>query len=162
MTLSVCEFVAGVSATLSYENEGKVPLEVFFVFPMDEDSAVYSFEAMVDGKRITAELQDKTEVLGADALSPPLASPQRLLCRVSIKCSFTIMLVLNALSPCPLTDTFLKSLEGKSVSGTHGTAVNFAIPPHPLVFVSSATRPLIKHVTFGSTFLSLFSGPYQL
>ncbi|XP_016071414.1 PREDICTED: von Willebrand factor A domain-containing protein 5A [Miniopterus natalensis] len=61
VTLSVCEFVAGVSATLSYENEGKVPLEVFFVFPMDEDSAVYSFEAMVDGKRITAELQDKTE-----------------------------------------------------------------------------------------------------
>lgn len=61
VTLSISEFVAGVSATLNYENEEKVPLEVFFVFPVDEDSAVYSFEAMVDGKKIVAELQDKNE-----------------------------------------------------------------------------------------------------
>ncbi|XP_014640493.1 PREDICTED: von Willebrand factor A domain-containing protein 5A-like [Ceratotherium simum simum] len=57
VTLSICEFVAGVSATLNYENEGKVPLEAFF--PMDGDSAVYSIKAMVDGKKIMAELQDK-------------------------------------------------------------------------------------------------------
>ncbi|XP_069852172.1 von Willebrand factor A domain-containing protein 5A-like isoform X1 [Dipodomys merriami] len=57
--LSIHEFVAGVSATLNYENEEKVPLEAFFVFPMDEDSAVYSFEALVDEKKIVAELQDK-------------------------------------------------------------------------------------------------------
>ncbi|XP_065793365.1 von Willebrand factor A domain-containing protein 5A [Muntiacus reevesi] len=59
VTLSVCEFVAGVSSTLNYKNEEEVPLEAFFIFPMDEDSAVYSFEAMVDGKKIKAELQDK-------------------------------------------------------------------------------------------------------
>ncbi|XP_027622237.1 von Willebrand factor A domain-containing protein 5A, partial [Tupaia chinensis] len=59
VTLSVYELVAGVSATLHYENEEKAPLETFFVFPMDEDSAVYSFEALVDGKKIVAELQDK-------------------------------------------------------------------------------------------------------
>ncbi|XP_058520022.1 von Willebrand factor A domain-containing protein 5A [Ochotona princeps] len=59
VNLSICEFVAGVSATLNYENEEEVPLEAFFVFPMDEDSAVYSFEALVDGKKIVAELQDK-------------------------------------------------------------------------------------------------------
>uniref|UniRef100_A0A8C9JHA5 von Willebrand factor A domain containing 5A n=1 Tax=Panthera tigris altaica TaxID=74533 RepID=A0A8C9JHA5_PANTA len=59
VTLSVREFVAGVAATLNYENEEKFPLETFFVFPMDEDSAVYSFEAMVDGKTIKAELKDK-------------------------------------------------------------------------------------------------------
>ncbi|XP_020008953.2 von Willebrand factor A domain-containing protein 5A isoform X1 [Castor canadensis] len=57
--LSINEFVAGVSATLNYENEEKVPLEAFFVFPMDEDSAVFTFEALVDGKKIVAELQDK-------------------------------------------------------------------------------------------------------
>nr|KAF6404385.1 von Willebrand factor A domain containing 5A [Molossus molossus] len=61
VTLSISEFVAGVSATLNYENKEKVPLEVFFVFPMDDDSAVYSFEAMVDGKKIVAELQEKNE-----------------------------------------------------------------------------------------------------
>ncbi|KAM5222619.1 von Willebrand factor A domain-containing protein 5A isoform 2-T9 [Hipposideros larvatus] len=64
VTLSICEFVAGVSATLNYENEEKTPLEAFFVFPMDEDSAVYSFEAMVDGKKIMAELQDKMKAHG--------------------------------------------------------------------------------------------------
>ncbi|XP_057605222.1 von Willebrand factor A domain-containing protein 5A [Hippopotamus amphibius kiboko] len=61
VTLSICEFVAGVSATLNYENEEEVPLETFFVFPMDEDSAVYSFEATVDGKKIKAELQEKMQ-----------------------------------------------------------------------------------------------------
>ncbi|XP_037697728.1 von Willebrand factor A domain-containing protein 5A-like isoform X2 [Choloepus didactylus] len=59
VNLSICEFVAGVSATLNYENEDIIPVEAFFVFPMDEDSAVYSFEALVDGKKIVAELQDK-------------------------------------------------------------------------------------------------------
>lgn len=62
VTLSINDFVAGVSATLNYENEEKTPLETFFVFPMDEDSAVYSFEACVDGKKIVAELEDKYQV----------------------------------------------------------------------------------------------------
>ncbi|XP_052584413.1 von Willebrand factor A domain-containing protein 5A-like [Peromyscus californicus insignis] len=59
VTLSINDFVAGVSTTLNYENEEEVPLEAIFVFPMDEDSAVYSFEALVDGKKIVAELQEK-------------------------------------------------------------------------------------------------------
>ncbi|KAL4688119.1 hypothetical protein H8957_004707 [Semnopithecus entellus] len=59
VSVSIYEFVADVSATLNYENEEKVPLEAVFLFPMDEDSAVYSFEALVDGKKIVAELQDK-------------------------------------------------------------------------------------------------------
>lgn len=61
VTLSINDFVADVSATLNYENEEKAPIEALFVFPMDEDSAVYSFEALVDGKKIVAELQDKTK-----------------------------------------------------------------------------------------------------
>ncbi|XP_045146187.1 von Willebrand factor A domain-containing protein 5A isoform X2 [Echinops telfairi] len=59
VALSVYEFVAGVSATLNYENEESAPVEAFFMFPIDDDSAVYSFEALVDGKTIVAELQDK-------------------------------------------------------------------------------------------------------
>uniref|UniRef100_A0A2K6SA82 von Willebrand factor A domain-containing protein 5A n=1 Tax=Saimiri boliviensis boliviensis TaxID=39432 RepID=A0A2K6SA82_SAIBB len=59
VSVSIYEFVAGVSATLNYENQEEVPLEAVFVFPMDEDSAVYSFEALVDGTKIVAELQDK-------------------------------------------------------------------------------------------------------
>ncbi|KAM7337774.1 hypothetical protein ACRRTK_003893 [Alexandromys fortis] len=71
VTLSINDFVASVSATLNYENEEKVPLEAIFVFPMDEDSAVYSFEALVDGKKIVAELQEKMQAhsIYEDALS---------------------------------------------------------------------------------------------
>ncbi|XP_041512782.1 von Willebrand factor A domain-containing protein 5A-like [Microtus oregoni] len=71
VTLSINDFVASVSATLNYENEEKVPLEAIFVFPMDEDSAVYSFEASVDGKKIVAELQEKMQARSKyeDALS---------------------------------------------------------------------------------------------
>nr|XP_012611346.2 von Willebrand factor A domain-containing protein 5A isoform X1 [Microcebus murinus] len=61
VSLSINEFVTSVSATLNYENGWKVPLEAAFIFPMDEDSAVYSFEALVDGKRVVAELQDKAK-----------------------------------------------------------------------------------------------------
>ncbi|EGW14342.1 von Willebrand factor A domain-containing protein 5A [Cricetulus griseus] len=61
VNLCINDFVAGVSATLNYENEEEVPVEAIFVFPMDEDSAVYSFEALVDGKKIVAELQEKMQ-----------------------------------------------------------------------------------------------------
>lgn len=54
-------FVADVSATLKYKNEEQNPLEAVFVFPIDEDSAVYNFEAVVDGKTIIAEIQEKKQ-----------------------------------------------------------------------------------------------------
>lgn len=59
VSVSILEFVANVAAVLDYENQEAVPVEAFFVFPMDEDSAVYAFEAVVDGKRVAAELRDK-------------------------------------------------------------------------------------------------------
>ncbi|XP_040275549.1 von Willebrand factor A domain-containing protein 5A-like [Bufo bufo] len=54
-------FVADVSATLKYKNEEEKAVEAIFVFPMDEDSAVYSFEAKVEGKTIVADLQEKKQ-----------------------------------------------------------------------------------------------------
>ncbi|KAM4051968.1 von Willebrand factor A domain-containing protein 5A-like [Anomaloglossus baeobatrachus] len=54
-------FVADVSATLKYKNEEEKAVEAVFVFPMDEASAVYSFEATVDGKTIVADLQEKEQ-----------------------------------------------------------------------------------------------------
>ncbi|XP_055970809.1 von Willebrand factor A domain-containing protein 5A-like [Sorex fumeus] len=71
VSVSILEFVADVSATLNYENEEAVPVEAFFVFPMDEDSAVYSFEALVNGRTIVAELRDKEKAHSEyeDALS---------------------------------------------------------------------------------------------
>ncbi|XP_040191526.1 von Willebrand factor A domain-containing protein 5A-like [Rana temporaria] len=54
-------FVADVSATLKYKNEEENAVEAIFVFPMDEDSAVYSFEATIEGKKIIADLQEKEQ-----------------------------------------------------------------------------------------------------
>ncbi|XP_018426336.1 PREDICTED: von Willebrand factor A domain-containing protein 5A-like [Nanorana parkeri] len=54
-------FVADVSATLKYKNKEEKAVEAVFVFPMDEDSAVYSFEATIEGKKIIADLQEKKQ-----------------------------------------------------------------------------------------------------
>ncbi|KAM9331059.1 uncharacterized protein PAF06_019410 [Gastrophryne carolinensis] len=54
-------FVADVSATLKYKNTEEKAVEAIFVFPMDEDSAVYSFEATIEGKKIVADLQEKKQ-----------------------------------------------------------------------------------------------------
>ncbi|XP_077334603.1 von Willebrand factor A domain-containing protein 5A-like [Lithobates pipiens] len=54
-------FVADVSATLKYKNKEEKAVEAIFVFPMDEDSAVYSFEATIERKKIVAELQEKKQ-----------------------------------------------------------------------------------------------------
>ncbi|XP_044132181.1 von Willebrand factor A domain-containing protein 5A-like isoform X2 [Bufo gargarizans] len=59
--IQVKGFVADVSATLKYKNEEEKAVEAIFVFPMDEDSAVYSFEAKVEGKIIVADLQEKEQ-----------------------------------------------------------------------------------------------------
>ncbi|XP_031762656.1 von Willebrand factor A domain-containing protein 5A-like [Xenopus tropicalis] len=54
-------FVADVCATLRYKNTEEKPIEAVFVFPLDQDSAVYSFEATVEGKTIVAELQERQQ-----------------------------------------------------------------------------------------------------
>ncbi|XP_073467207.1 von Willebrand factor A domain-containing protein 5A-like isoform X2 [Aquarana catesbeiana] len=54
-------FVADVSATLKYKNKEEKAVESVFVFPMDEDSAIYNFEATIEGKKIVADLQEKEQ-----------------------------------------------------------------------------------------------------
>ena len=57
--VTVQEFMANVECQLTYVNEGPDPLQTSFVFPMDDMSAVYKFEAHVNKKHIIAECQDK-------------------------------------------------------------------------------------------------------
>ncbi|XP_062917396.1 von Willebrand factor A domain-containing protein 5A-like isoform X2 [Mobula hypostoma] len=54
-------FVADVSADLEYRNEEASPLEALFTFPVDSDSAVYNFQATVDGKTIVAEIKEREQ-----------------------------------------------------------------------------------------------------
>ncbi|XP_059807500.1 von Willebrand factor A domain-containing protein 5A-like isoform X8 [Hypanus sabinus] len=64
-------FVADVSADLEYRNEEASPLEAVFTFPVDSDSAVYNFQATVDGKTIVAEIKEREQAQDAydDAIS---------------------------------------------------------------------------------------------
>ena len=55
-------FIAHVETTYVYENEGDDPIEAIFVFPMDDSSAVYKFEAVIEGRLIVGEVQSKEQV----------------------------------------------------------------------------------------------------
>lgn len=52
-------FIADVRSTLSYKNVGKDPIEARYEFPMDDQSAVYQFEAQIEDRVIIAECQEK-------------------------------------------------------------------------------------------------------
>ena len=62
MKTEIQGFISNTVYTLIYENEEEKPIEASFVFPMDDASALYHFEAEIDGRHIVAECQDKEQV----------------------------------------------------------------------------------------------------
>uniref|UniRef100_A0A8D0LAC2 VIT domain-containing protein n=1 Tax=Sphenodon punctatus TaxID=8508 RepID=A0A8D0LAC2_SPHPU len=64
VNVAVRGFVADVASELRYQNKELGPVEAVFVFPLDEGSAVYAFEALVGGKHIEAQIQEKKQVWG--------------------------------------------------------------------------------------------------
>ncbi|XP_063434776.1 von Willebrand factor A domain-containing protein 5A-like isoform X2 [Mytilus trossulus] len=61
INVTVHGFIANVECQLLYQNETTEPIQTSFVFPMDDMSAVYKFEADINGKHIIAECQEKEE-----------------------------------------------------------------------------------------------------
>ncbi|CAG2188436.1 unnamed protein product [Mytilus edulis] len=57
--VTVQGFIANVESQLTYRNDTQEALQTSFIFPMDDMSAVYKFEADVNKKHIIAECQDK-------------------------------------------------------------------------------------------------------
>lgn len=55
-------FVAEVTSTLLYTNSEDSPIEAEFTFPVDDSSAVFKFEAEIEGRQIVAEIQEKEQV----------------------------------------------------------------------------------------------------
>lgn len=55
-------FVADVVSELQYQNKEGNPVEVTFVFPVDDEAAVYAFEGLIGGIRIEAEIREKKQV----------------------------------------------------------------------------------------------------
>ena len=62
--LTVRGFVGNVVTTLLYKNTEQNPIEAVFEFPIDDQSAVYYFEAKIEDRVIIAECQEKKQVLG--------------------------------------------------------------------------------------------------
>ena len=62
MSINVIGFVAEVTSILLYSNNEDNPIEAEFTFPVDDGSAVFSFEAEIEGRHIVAEIQEKEQV----------------------------------------------------------------------------------------------------
>lgn len=60
--VAVRGFVADVVSELRYKNKEKAPVEAVFVFPLDDEAAVYAFEGLISGTRIEARIQEKKKV----------------------------------------------------------------------------------------------------
>ncbi|XP_029210389.2 von Willebrand factor A domain-containing protein 5A-like [Acropora millepora] len=54
-------FTAHVVASMKYRNNEESPIEAIYIFPLDEDAAVCGFQAIINGRTIVAEVQDKKE-----------------------------------------------------------------------------------------------------
>jgi len=66
--LTVRGFVGNVVTTLLYKNTEQNLIEAVFEFPIDDQSAVYYFEAKIEDRVIIAECQEKKQVLSQFAV----------------------------------------------------------------------------------------------
>jgi len=61
VNVTVKGFVANVTSVLVYKNTDEEPIEVIYKFPIDDQGAVYHFEAQIEGRTIIAECQEKQQ-----------------------------------------------------------------------------------------------------
>ena len=54
-------YVLGLKSTLRYANESPDPMEVMFRFPLEQSHAVVGLTAIIDGRRIKAQVKEKEE-----------------------------------------------------------------------------------------------------
>ncbi|KAI8515623.1 von Willebrand factor A domain-containing protein 5A [Branchiostoma belcheri] len=57
--VDIIGYVSNVTSSLEYRNEEDNPIEAVFVFPLDESSAVYKFEALIEGRRVIGKVKEK-------------------------------------------------------------------------------------------------------
>ena len=54
-------FVVGLHSTLTYSNDSSDPVEVLFRFPAEKSQAVVGLTALIDGRKIRADIREKEE-----------------------------------------------------------------------------------------------------
>jgi len=58
-------YVLGLFSTLKYSNDSSDPVEVLFRFPVEQSQAVVGLTAIIDGRKIKAQLREKEEARAA-------------------------------------------------------------------------------------------------
>ena len=58
-------YVLGLKSTLKYVNDSTDPVEVMFRFPLEQSHAVVGLTAIIDGRRIKAQIKEKEEARAA-------------------------------------------------------------------------------------------------
>ena len=54
-------FVVGLHSTLTYSTDSSDPVEVLFRFPVEKSHAVVGLTALIDGRKIKADIREKEE-----------------------------------------------------------------------------------------------------
>ena len=69
-------FVLGLQSTLTYSNDSSNPVEVLFRFPLEKSHAVVGLTALIDGRKIKADIREKEEARGQydDAIASGLSA----------------------------------------------------------------------------------------
>ena len=65
MVAEVKGYVLGLTSTLKYSNDSPDPVEVLFRFPLEQSHAVVGLTAIIDGRKIKAQVREKEEARAA-------------------------------------------------------------------------------------------------
>jgi Ca-activated chloride channel family protein len=148
----VVDVAATVTVKQRYRNVEQVPLEVVYVFPLDEGAAVCGFEAVVDGARYVGEVREREQAFRDydDALE---AGHGGFLLDEERADVFTASLGnLKPGSTVELTLTYVTEL------ATEGTAARFSLP----TTVSPRYAPAEHHAGVGRTEAEALNPPVDL
>lgn len=152
VTAHATGLAATVTLTQHFCNTETVPLEVVYVFPLDEGAAVRAFEAVVDGVRYVGEVKER-EAAFRDYDDAMEAGHGAFLLDEERPDVFTASLGnLKPRSRVVLTLTYVTEL------GTEGLAARFTLP----TTVSPRYAPAEDHVGIGRTDADALNPPVAL
>ena len=145
-------YVLGLKSTLTYINDSSEPVEVLFRFPLEDSHAVVGLTAVIDGRKIKAEIREKEEARAA--YDDAIASGQSAALGEE-KSGDVFSIALGNLPPQKIAEVHL-DLVGELPIDAEGM-VRFSLPStlkprytpagsvDPLASVSGAPESQVKH-----------------
>ncbi|CAF0995129.1 unnamed protein product [Adineta steineri] len=132
-------FAADVTVTQVFVNEEKTNIEAVYVFPIDENAAVYSFTAQIDDRIITALLKEK-KVAEKEYESAVQQGQTAVLMRQNKKTLDTFTINIGALphgKECRVKIQYVTELDL-----VDGSSIRFVVP----TTIAPRYNPLLDHL----------------